>query len=200
MTLFKSRINVLERMKKQGFSTQESQNCSIGEMQTLFDEKQMDMMFTLPEKRCYVKYFVTENLKPVKIEEIVEDLYHGESVLLNGIKDSILIIVKDEVNDTIQTFLRQLYEREGIFVIVESLPYLQFNILDHCLVHPHFVLTDEEKQTIMVTHNVISDDQFPEINRFDPISRAIGLRPGQLCRILRSSPTSIQSDYFRVCI
>lgn len=41
--------------------------------------------------------------------------------------------------------------------------------------------------------------EFPEISRFDPVAKTIGLRPGKLCKITRSSPTAVESNYYRLC-
>ena len=41
---------------------------------------------------------------------------------------------------------------------------------------------------------------FPDISRFDPVARVIGLRPGQVCHIIRPSKTAIEANYYRVCI
>ena len=40
----------------------------------------------------------------------------------------------------------------------------------------------------------------PDISRFDPVSLAIGMRPGQVCEIIRPSKTSIKGTYYRVCV
>ena len=48
--------------------------------------------------------------------------------------------------------------------------------------------------------NITKDSEVPEISRFDPVAQAIGLRPGQLCKITRSSPTSITTEFYRFCV
>ena len=48
-------------------------------------------------------------------------------------------------------------------------------------------------------YNILYDSQFPEISRFDSVAEAIGLRPNQLCKITRNSPTAIKSEYYRLC-
>ena len=45
----------------------------------------------------------------------------------------------------------------------------------------------------------MNDTQFPEISRFDPVAQAIGIRPGEVCEILRPSPVSIVAKYYRIC-
>ena len=42
--------------------------------------------------------------------------------------------------------------------------------------------------------------QWPEISRFDPVAQAIGLRPKEVCKIIRSSETAITSTYYRMCL
>jgi DNA-directed RNA polymerase subunit H (RpoH/RPB5) len=49
-------------------------------------------------------------------------------------------------------------------------------------------------------YNITDKNQFPDISRFDPVARAIGLRPGQVCHIIRPSKTAIETDYYRVCV
>ena len=51
----------------------------------------------------------------------------------------------------------------------------------------------------MKRYNITDKVQFPNISRFDPVARAIGLRPGQVCGITRPSKTSIESNYYRIC-
>ena len=46
----------------------------------------------------------------------------------------------------------------------------------------------------------IKENMFPEISRFDPVALAIGIRPGEICKIDRPSKTAIKSIYYRICI
>jgi DNA-directed RNA polymerase subunit H (RpoH/RPB5) len=52
----------------------------------------------------------------------------------------------------------------------------------------------------MKKYNITDTVQFPDISRFDPVARAICLRPGQLCHIVRPSKTAINADYYRMCV
>ena len=66
---------------------------------------------------------------------------------------------------------------------------------------PKFDIVPESKVVeIMQKYNITDKIQFPDISRFDPVARAIGLRPGQLCHIVRPSKTAIEADYYRICI
>ena len=52
----------------------------------------------------------------------------------------------------------------------------------------------------MVKYNIQNDAQFPDISRFDPVSQAICLRPGQVCEIMRPSKTAVFAPYYRLCV
>ena len=61
------------------------------------------------------------------------------------------------------------------------------------------VLTDEEYADVVTQYNITDKSKFPEISRFDPVAQVIGLRPNQLCKILRPSKSSITSNFYRIC-
>ena len=48
-------------------------------------------------------------------------------------------------------------------------------------------------------YNIVNDTELPEISRYDPVAQAIGMRPGQICKIIRPSKTAITTDYYRIC-
>ena len=59
---------------------------------------------------------------------------------------------------------------------------------------------NSEVKNIMNKYNITNTVQFPDISRFDPVARAICLRPGQVCHIVRPSKTSIETNYYRICV
>ena len=130
--------------------------------------------------------------------EIVLDLFIIEEVLTK--KDTLIVIIDDEPNDTILNLLKYLYDHDGIFVIIHNIHRLQFNILNHSLV-PHMrVLNDKEETEFMKKYQIRDKTQIPEISRFDPQALVVGVRPGNICYIQRSSITALTTDYYRVCV
>ena len=114
--------------------------------------------------------------------------------------DILVVVSKDEPNDSLMTHLKQLYSDDGYYIIVFSLKRLQYNVLDHSLVPKHKKLTFEESNEVMKKYNILDKSQFPEISRFDPIALAIGLRPNEICEITRPSKTAIHGTYYRYCL
>jgi DNA-directed RNA polymerase subunit H (RpoH/RPB5) len=129
---------------------------------------------------------------------MIDDLFNLEETLTK--EDTLLIITKDEMNDTLMATLKHVWETDKIFIVVQNIKRLQFNIHEHTLVPPHRVISDDERSVIKTKYNITTDTQFPDISRFDPVAQAICLRPGQICEITRPSKTAIQSIYYRLCI
>jgi DNA-directed RNA polymerase subunit H (RpoH/RPB5) len=127
-----------------------------------------------------------------------DDLFYLEKMLDK--KDTLMILVNEEPNSTILSTLKQIWSNEGIYIKVISLARLQFNILKHTLVPPHRVMSKEEKQATCIKYNIKNDSQLPQISRFDPVAQIIGLRPGEICEIIRPIKTAITSKYYRVCL
>ena len=71
------------------------------------------------------------------------------------------------------------------YVNIYNLHDFQFNILENDLVPNHRILSNEEKDVIAKRYNILSDSQWPEIDRFDPPAMAIGLRPGEVTEITK---------------
>ena len=159
------------------------------------------MLFKHSKKatKMYVKYFLTtKQIRPQNLDDIIEDLFVIDNVLTKD--DTLVIIIEDEPNDTLITKLKYLYDHDGIFVVVHNIQRLQFNILKHKLVPPTTILDNDQVKELTVKYNLKSLTQLPEISRFDPVALAICMRPGQVCKIVRSSATALFYDYFRICV
>jgi DNA-directed RNA polymerase subunit H (RpoH/RPB5) len=129
--------------------------------------------------------------------EYIEDLYTIDTVLTK--KDDLIIIIKDEPNESLIKLLQNKWEQEGIFIIVFNIKRLQYNILNHHLNPPHIVLSEDESLELKKKYNITHNSQIPNISRFSPMSQVIGIRPGEICKIIRPSKTSIISNFYRIC-
>lgn len=213
--IYKSRSVLLELMKKQGYDTQGYQGFSVNEVNTMKTNNQLDMFLAkvLKEKymgdnkdeeqeedvqKIYIKYYLGKSLRPSNLQEMIDDLFTVEEVLTK--RDTLLVVVKDEVNETLQNTIKHIWESEKIFIILLPLKRLQYNILEHILVPPHRVLTSAEKIDVKNRYNIVNDNEFPELSRFDAVAQAIGIRPGDVCEISRPSKTAISAPYYRICI
>lgn len=204
-SIYKSRKVILELMKSQGYDVDEYNNFSINEVNTMFNNKQSDMLLkkklenesTGKVDKIYIRYYLGKTLRPQNIQEMIDDLYNLEELLEK--QDTLMIITKEDMNESLMNLLKHIWEQDGIMIIIQSIKRLQTNILEHVLVPPHRVLSVIEKNELKRKYNIENDGQFPEISRFDAVSQVIGLRPGQICEIIRPSKTAIMTKYYRIC-
>lgn len=205
-TVYISRKIILELMETQGYNIEDYSNFSINEVNSMKQNNQLDMLLEKKEEdqvtkrknKIYIRYYLGKTIKATNLQEMIDDLFNLEEILKK--EDTLFIIIKDEINETLTNELKHIWESDGIFIVIENIKRLQFNILNHELVPQHTVMSESEVNEIMKKYNITDKVQFPDISRFDPVARAIGLRPGQLCHIIRPSKTSIKANYYRICI
>ena len=149
----------------------------------------------------YVKYMLdTMSLRPSKLYEVIDELYQVEEVLDKDTGDELLLILPSEPNDTIIEKINMILETDNIMVRPFYMKRLLYNVLEHALVPTQRVLTKTETETVLEKYNMFTTKQLPEISKFDPVAQAIGMRADDLCEIIRSSKTAIQSTYYRKCV
>jgi DNA-directed RNA polymerase subunit H (RpoH/RPB5) len=205
-SIYKARQTIIALMRKLDYNVTDYEHFSVNEVNTMFQNKQMDMLLekskedprTGRKNKIYVLFYLAKAIRPANIQEMIDDLFNLEETLTK--EDTLLIVAKDEMNDTLMATLKHLWETDKIFIVVQNIKRLQFNIHEHTLVPPHRVISDDERTLIKTKYNITDDTQFPDISRFDPVAQAICLRPGQICEITRPSKTAIQSIYYRLCI
>lgn len=197
--VFKARNNVLKQLEFQGFDTSDYSGSNINEVNSMYTSKQLDMLVENPKtkKKTYVKFHLGKSLRLTNIQEYIEDLFNLENILTPS--DNLLIILKDEPNDSLIKIAKNIWEQQNIFVILYYIKRLQFNIIYHELVPSHRVLTAEESDNIKKKYNIQNNSQVPDISRFSPVALAIGLRPGDMCEIMRPSKTAIMAPFYRIC-
>jgi len=193
----------LELLAAKNFNIKEYMGFSINEVDAMFTNGQLDMLLSHEEgdEKVYVKYYssakqTSKQIRPSNLDEIIEDLFSIEQVLTN--KDTLVIIIDDEPNDTIVNKVKYLYDHYGIFVVIHNIQRLQFNILNHTLVPPIRILSDQEKTEVMAKYHLKDDTTLPEMSRFDPVALAIMMRPGQVCKIVRESNTALSYNHYRI--
>jgi DNA-directed RNA polymerase subunit H (RpoH/RPB5) len=207
-TIYNSRKTLLEVLSNLGYNMDDYNSFSMNEVEAMTRNSQLDMLVEYsPEidtayknTKIYIKYMLASKAIRLKamLEELVEELFDLEEILTK--KDTLIVVVNDEPNDTMVERLKFLYDSRGVFVIIHNIKRLQRNILNHRMVPKHAILTETQTEDLKKQYNLTGVKQLPEISRFDPVALLICLRPGQVCKIERKSDTSIVSDYWRVCV
>ena len=195
--IHKSRNIILNILKTRGFDVDDWTGFSINEIQTLYNNKQLDILVESSNKKIYVKYHLATRLGYSHIYEYIDDLFDVEEILKDN--DELIIITKDKINQTTKNIVEEIFIKDKKFINIYNLHDYLFNILEHKMVPQHIILSEDDKNKTKIRYNILEDSQFPEISRHDPVAKAIGLRPGELCKIIRSSPTAVETEYYRLC-
>lgn len=210
--IYYARKNLLKQLEQRGFNTNDYENFSTHEVHSMFSSGQMDMLLVKNEEteegysgykssRVYVKYMLdTMSLRPAKLYEIIDQLYNIEEVLDKDNGDELILILSSEPNDTIIEKINIILEADDIVIRPIYMKRLLYNVLEHSLVPYHRILTKSETIELMKKYNMLDVKQFPEISKYDPVAQAIGMRPNDVCEIIRPSKTAIQAPYYRRCV
>ena len=196
--VYKSRKTLMAYLKNENYDCDDYDEFSINEVSSMFSNNQLDLLLTnTTNNKIYVKYHLEKTLRPNVLYDIIEDLYNTENILTK--EDTLVLIIKDEPNESLVKILKTIWDQEAIFIVVFSINHLLINILEHTYVPKHIKLSNSEQLILYDSFNIDNNSQMPEISRFDPVSRAIFMRPGQVCKIIRFSNASFKEEYYRLC-
>jgi len=202
--IYCSRKNLLDILYTNGYDTAKYNTFSEYEINTMIAQNQLDMMVENPQKKrkIYIHYFIQNAtikiLKPAHVNTLIENLYDLQEEL--SPQDILYIITFDNQNVGMISHLKQIWYDTKRLVIVQNIVNLQFNVLTHKLQPKCRVLSETEKQEIKRKYYLTTDSQFPEISRFDPLAKALFIRPEEVCEFIRDSETAIVGYYYRICV
>jgi DNA-directed RNA polymerase I, II, and III subunit RPABC1 len=201
--VFTSRVNLLDQLGHVGYDAKEYVGASIEEINAMDINSQLDMIMSHTNgSTIYVHYHIGDDrFSERTLSSICSNLYepspedHRPTLSTN---DVLMLILMDDVSESLTNHLMRIYDRYRYFVVPRTVDQLQFNILKHSLVPKHRPMNSEEVELLLRRYHV-ARHQLPTISRFDPVARAICLRPDHVCEILRSSNNAVQSLYYRLC-
>jgi DNA-directed RNA polymerase subunit H len=75
----------------------------------------------------------------------------------------------------------------------------KFKVTDHILVPQHVLLSKEEAKKVLRKYNA-EPHQFPKILATDPCVKLLGAKPGNMLKIIRSSPTAGETIAYRIVV
>jgi len=200
-TIFTSRKNLLDMLKCIGYKTDDFEGYSINHVGTLMKNNQLNLLLPhiIEDQTLYIKYNVDGSRITSQAVHKLKDEFFGEDSILRK-KDKLMVIIKDEPNDNIKETLDEIWNIYGIYITVINIHRLQYNILNHQWVPKHTLLSEEQIIEMKTKYNIQSNSELPTISRYDPVASIICMKPGQICKIIRKSRTSLESEYYRVCI
>lgn len=206
-SIYKSREIILEQLEMQNYDISNYKGIDINEINTLYETSMLDILVekkiedTEPEminRKIYVHYYPDGKISQTKIQNLIDDLFITEETLTQ--KDTLFVITENEPNETINNFVHHLWEKDGIFVIIQSIRRLKFNVLNHELQPKFRILNQIEVDDVKKKYNIMNNSNWPEISRFDPVCKSTFIRPGEIFEVIRPSKTALISKYYLICI
>lgn len=205
--LYSSRKNILSYLKNDGYDTSAHETFTIPELTAMKNSiKQTDIFTSLDfevtknngNNICNVMFYLKPStIKQNTLENIVmeyfEEIEDKQSHIL-------IIIMYGNINDTVKKTVENLWKKYKEYVIIYQMKYLLFNVLEHSYVPEHTKLTENEKNELYERMNIKEDSQLPEISAFDPVAKALMLKPGEVCKIKRHDIISFENIYYRFCV
>lgn len=206
LQIYTARKTILELLhSKHNYNIDDYKGFSINEIDVMLNSNQLDLLLSesvdnTEISKTYVKFHLGKNLNENSLQPILEDLFILTDTLTPN--DTLIVIYEGgDPNDSLKTHLKYKFSHDGIFVVVHNIKRLQFNILEHHLLPSNItILNENETIELKQKYNLNKIQELPEISRFDPMALAICLRPGQICKFFRKSPTALSAVYYRVCI
>jgi DNA-directed RNA polymerase subunit H (RpoH/RPB5) len=203
LQIYNARKTILELLYTKGnYNIDDYKGFSINEIDVMLNSNQLDMLLVDENNasKIYIKFHLGKNLNENSLQPIIEDLFILTDTLEK--KDTLIVIYEGgDPNDSLKTHLKYKFSHDNIFVVVHNIKRLQFNLLEHHLIPSNIsILNNLETTELMQKYHLNKLQELPEISRFDPMALAICLRPGQVCKFYRNSPTSLTAEFYRICV
>ena len=150
---------------------------------TIFSTKE-----TEPTNSIYVEFIDDPKLGVEQISLFTEKIRKENiSCGIMVISGSITPLAKQKFRESNELLHIEYFEEKELVV----------NITEHELVPKHILLSDEEKKTLLKKYR-LEESQLPKILTSDPVAKYLGLRRGQVVKIIRASETAGRYITYRI--
>lgn len=141
-------------------------------------------------------FIVYYNVK-FKVAEFNTNMFGKQKEVVKMTPDKKYIFVfKDEINNANTNHLDDLFPNNEVFWLKHTL----YRPDMHVNVPPHRKLSDKEVVDLMAKYDTDTKSVFPIILKTDVMAKFVGMSPGDIVEITRSSPTAGTYLYYRVCV
>ena len=192
-TLYKVRKTVLEMIHDRGVTVPSDENITFEQFTVKYDNNNLDIYIndTFKNLKYYVffhndvKNFSKSDLKAI-INKIILN-YDDQNINL------ILILKEKENNAITKELTKEVYKNVEVFLRKNMI----FNITHHVF-QPKFSILTKEEETELVEKYYTTKSKLPKMSKHDPIAKYYGMKPEQVCKIIRRSPEVGESVYYRL--
>lgn len=200
-SLYRSRLTLMKILTLRGYEVSAYTRFSpkeIEAMSPVIASAGFMVSHTSDEKRkCVVMYHMGKVSNKIDLPKILaenngiqkENLEHTEVIIMTN---------DNSLTDSVRKLVMGMWTGYKISVGVFNIYQFINNPMEHVMVPKHERVTADEEAEVMKL--VQSKAQLPVIKfHSDPIARCIGLTPGEIVKITRSSPSAGVYVVYRVC-
>lgn len=192
--LFKIRKTVIEMLEDRKYIIPKSEFIDFDEFCIKYTSKNIDIFIDSGSEelgKVYV-YFHNENKSLTKVE-----LKNKMNKLIEQYEDDnlkLIILLKEKgIGSILKEVNKEEYKNVEIFLNKNMI----FNITHHQLVPKHIILNNEEIKELLEKYSTTLN-KLPKLLRTDPIAKYYGMKPNQVCKIMRKSPEVGDYPYYRL--
>lgn len=213
--IYRSRSVILDMVDRRGYDNSSYQHFTIEDINSMmnlmtstktsqkYTVTPFDMVFKHKEadKYLHIRYFFGTKLKVNTVENIINTMVEEEQ--FNTEDDEIICIVDEKISNEamFDNQLDGLFKKMGnkYYTQVFEISKLIISIMEHEYVPEHTIITTEEKQKLLERFDIATFTQLPVILKVDPVAKFIGMRRGDVCKIIRPSETAGRYEIYRYC-
>jgi DNA-directed RNA polymerase I, II, and III subunit RPABC1 len=107
---------------------------------------------------------------------------------------TVIIIVQEKPTPQIA---KELLNDEFKFYEIFLTKNLMFNITHHEIVPKHILLSEDDAKKVLDEFQA-TKTQLPKLLSSDPVAKYYGMKAGDICKIVRHSPMTGESYYYRM--
>lgn len=188
--LFSCHKTLIEMLTDRGFNVPDIFKCNeLNDFKYLYQNKQVDIFVKEPIK-CFAKFVLINKARPQLIREIIDEIRKDYT----GDDGNIIIILRNKPHNSLFKINKE-FKNIQFFWISE----LVNNLTRHRL-NPKFIkLSESEILELMSKYNLRSKIQLSIMLQSDPISKYFNFQSGDICKIIRNSPSNGEYISYR-CI
>ena len=191
--LYKCYLNCFNILSYRNFNTENYKNMSLEDFKNRYDffysnNNILDIYFENDNNICVIHFTDKTNIE--KLYNEIKEYYE----LNNKTYEIIIISIKEIDNDNIIELCEKL-ENLTIFYY----KYIIVDIMKHKYVPKHIIINEKEKLKLKKDMNIKSLELLPYISKYDPVSKFIGIKKGDICKIIRKNKNVGESIYYRFC-
>ena len=207
--IVRTRPTVCEILTNRGYNAEGYKGISSAELESLASNK---LALTIiankvegsiaPKERAVVVYMVETPIR-LSLDKQTNDVFGTAigDISISAETTEVIILHNEPEHDAFTTQAQRQWAARKAYISFFPIKVLISNPARHVMVPPHRRLTEEEVKETMVRHSLKSKSELPHIKyHLDMQARILGLVPGDIVEIKRSSETAGITTTFRVCV